>query len=186
MCPSYEEEIHDYKNLLTRESLGKANEFDIPGVGLGHNDQRDAFRHAYSSALVTHDYGSPVAYAAGFYNEWEGNHSAHPQPVGEDHMDTFNNAVGRNIGSSAASRDDIAPNAYDAFAHGKLILDPGDEVPELPFENDRLYTPPFDLYDPNADNLPFSQNVAQGDENILFFDGGDDIFFDVFAGFFDD
>jgi hypothetical protein len=141
------------KRELEFESSQKADELGIPvsnGNWFGHNDPRDAFRHAYSSAILTFEYGSTVAYTAGAVNEWIG--ALWSQPSYEAGMDTQVNTVGRRIGQNVRSRDEIAQRVYAALAEGKLISDP--EAGFSP-SNDAMYTFPsgFEAIDADQENV---------------------------------
>ena len=57
----------------------------------------DAFRHAYTSAVLTRDYGANVAEKFGNFNEILGQDN----PPGEKARDLYNNAVGRKIAALA-------------------------------------------------------------------------------------
>ena len=61
------------------------------------NSDVDAFRHAYVSAIFTHEYGSNVAELFGRLNELTSIFSPGSSP-GEKNMDLWNNAVGRRYG----------------------------------------------------------------------------------------
>ena len=72
----------------------------------GSNDALDAFRHAYTSAAITQEHGALIALIAGHANEIKG--ALKGQDSKERNMDNWNNAVGRDIGEVADSRDEIA------------------------------------------------------------------------------
>ncbi len=60
-----------------------------------HNDEVDTFRHIYSSAVMALEYGEMASEIFGNTNE-----ILHKNPSEEKVMDYYNNAIGREIGSS--------------------------------------------------------------------------------------
>jgi hypothetical protein len=89
------------------------------------NGEWDAFRHAYASAAMTQDFGESIARIAGELNEIRGD-LAHDQPPDERNMDMWNNAVGREVGNTPATRGEIANRVKDALDNGDLIRNPSD------------------------------------------------------------
>lgn len=85
---------YNSESVETANRLGGLN----GNSGNPHNDQYDAFRHAYTSALMTQQFGDPVA-------KWLGDLNERPyDPQGpltlqeynaERSMDLWNNNVGR-------------------------------------------------------------------------------------------
>ena len=100
-----------------------AQQMNIPGFG--HNDAQDAFRHAYSSAVMARDYGSFLAAAGG--DAWEALGMLHGQPSSEAYMDLWNNSVGRDIADQlgeSATNDQLAAAVKKALDDGKLVVLP--------------------------------------------------------------
>ena len=66
------EVINIAKKALTNEAARQASALGIPETNgpLGYNDARDAFRHAYISAMIRTDFSSPNAKVVGEYNEY--------------------------------------------------------------------------------------------------------------------
>jgi Ca2+-binding RTX toxin-like protein len=114
---------------LTREATARANLLGIPVTNNnphGHDDARDAFRHAFISAMLTQEFGSAVAQFGGDLREHL--HPAlPPNTAAEYNMDQWNNQVGRAIGSIPVDeffgdpRDQIAQRVYEALQNGELI-----------------------------------------------------------------
>ena len=107
-----------------------------------HNNEADAFKHAFMQAQLTLFAGKHAAATAGFFHEWQGNKNQ-GQPKSEENMDNWNNLQGREIaneilkefhlqyvghmGSSAFMdkiKDIIASKVIERMQAGKLILDP--------------------------------------------------------------
>jgi hypothetical protein len=83
-----------------------------------HNDQADAFRHAYWNYLMARAFGAQEAQLFGNAHE-----ISKPDPSGERYMDLYNNQVGRNLATSGGDA-----NATDAIQQaikkGSLRLSP--------------------------------------------------------------
>lgn len=117
-----------YKGIEDMKQLGKtADEYLVNNKtpiepGVGHNDARDAFRHAFASAKVTQSYGETTANVLGSLHEYQGNFKS--QPEKECGMDMWNNKVGREIGKGlppGASDAQIATAVISAIQKGDLI-----------------------------------------------------------------
>lgn len=96
--------------------------------GGGHNDDQDAFRHAYTSANIYKENGGIAATASGVYHEDIRGAENYQDPV-EAAMDNHNNSIGREIGARAAAEgwdnQKIAIEVKKALDEGKLIRRPG-------------------------------------------------------------
>lgn len=86
----------------------------------------DAFRHAYVSGVFTMEYGSTTAEFFGNLNEWFSLSGSGRRAAGSDNMDLWNNAIGRQLGSEAESRDGLAKKIEEALVSGTLITTPND------------------------------------------------------------
>ena len=122
-----------------------------------HNNEADAFKHAYLSWLLSYKYGSDyIAEQLGNMHENEGTEFI----FGEKNMDLWNNAMGREIaydmkkelgedydllGDDWAS-DFASGKIYEKIQNGELITDPYDKRKyenlelELLSEKDRIYS----------------------------------------------
>jgi hypothetical protein len=112
-------EIQKYLNSLQQESKGLCDELGIPITDnnpLGHNDQRDAFRHAYASAIAAYEHGWELSLLGGYYRE-----ITSPNELNELCMDLWNNRVGREIGANATSREEIAQKVWETLQNNQLI-----------------------------------------------------------------
>lgn len=99
----------------------------------GQIPDRDAFRHAYSSAMLVYhlkDNGytsteaNLIAKLAGYGNEWlNPNNFSNPE---EMYKDIYNNKEGREIGDAANSMEDIPDAVRDAMDEGDLVKDTSD------------------------------------------------------------
>ena len=122
-----------------------------------HNNEADAFKHAYLSWLLSYKYGGDfVSEQLGNMHENEGNEYVR----GEKNMDLWNNAMGREIaydmkrelgGDYDLLGDDWASDyasrkIYEKMKNGELIIDPYDKRRyenlelELLTENDKVYS----------------------------------------------
>ena len=120
-------------NIYSKVAEEVANEINIPKspVTLGHNDDRDAFRHAYISALTAYRYGPTVSEQMGNANEAKNNMPwADGNPPLEEWMDQENNPIGREIGleikSRGGSEQDLKILIQQALQTDKLITTPYD------------------------------------------------------------
>jgi hypothetical protein len=186
---------------LTQESANLSDSFGIPisnnpttgePMRLGWNDQRDAFRHAYASAIAAYEHGWGVSAAGGYYREAEHLIDAYRKNKLTNNdwkeliMDIWNNRVGREIGANATSREEIAQRVRDALQNGQLIPDLNDSrvssfpsiiapglVPTNPINNTRqAYTDARSILAPPPPSCPIvldldgdgveTTNVADG------------------------
>ncbi len=102
------------------------------------NDSADAFRHAFMEASLTVNYSPLGANIAGGIHELSGNIINNQDPR-ESNMDTWNNAVGREIGAEVKEEikgknysqneidDLIAQKVYERLKNGELITDLDDK-----------------------------------------------------------
>lgn len=81
----------------------------------GHNDNSDAFRHCFWSAMLARDLG--VRNAERFTSA----HENYPSnPADEKAMDLHNNSVGLIVGSSGASNETLSSSCLANLASGHL------------------------------------------------------------------
>lgn len=120
-------------NIYTTVSDEVADEMGISKDPLtrGHNDGRDAFRHAYTSALVTYRYGFGTAETLGDLNEAKNNLPwKNGNPPHEEWMDQRNNKIGRDIAMDVllggGNEQDLKRAIKEAYDSGKLIETPYD------------------------------------------------------------
>jgi hypothetical protein len=88
------------------------------GKDTQHNGKADAMRHILFSALATQDYTDVGAKTISFLNEnitWN-------QPKAEKNMDTTNDAIGREIGRKAKSKEEMVQMAKDAIDSGRAVV----------------------------------------------------------------
>ncbi len=103
----------------------------------GHNDEVDAFRHAYMQAHMTLEYGKDVAKVIGdIYERW-GDYTEGQNSI-ERNMDLWNNEIGRQIGEEIKKEtshlqdlttqkmyeDMIADKIYQRIQNGDMITQP--------------------------------------------------------------
>jgi len=110
----------------------------------GHNDELDAFRHAYVSGRVTQVAWDQQWIARKFGNDAEIG-PAHPNDPYEHRMDLWNNEAGRRLGDAAADPQTLARNVYAALRNGELVSGLGDPRLRQLFPDDpRLARPQGD------------------------------------------
>lgn len=134
----YKKKIKEYQ--LEANDVAKQLGFDTEKPH-GHNDELDAFRHAYASAKVTQEQGNFISKAGGIFHEVKGqiqdfrsDDPHYDQPISESWMDLLNNRVGRSVGDRAV-----------AEKWNKMQV--GEEIMRL-MKSDRMQTTPPKL------NLP--------------------------------
>jgi hypothetical protein len=94
-----------------------ANEFP---TAIGHNDEADAFRHAYASYVLTKQMGRGFAQTMGDAHE-----RSEPTPLGERVMDLYNNHIGRKLALDSANKNrDPAVVVHEAVNNGLLMVKP--------------------------------------------------------------
>ncbi len=120
-------------NIYTVVANEVADEMAIPKnpTTKGHNDSRDAFRHAYISALTTYRYGETAAKALGDINEAKNNLPwKNGNPPLEEWMDQENNRIGREIAlkvlENSDPEQDLKSATKQALENGTLIETPYD------------------------------------------------------------
>ncbi len=116
------QEAYIYFDKNIRElSRKKDGSFDESTGEMSNNDA-DAFRHAYVSGVFTQEKGEMKANLAGIYNEIKGTN-----PINQQNMDLWNNAVGRKYGKLAKTREELAGFIKKSLENNELIIDPHDE-----------------------------------------------------------
>ena len=144
-------------NQYHRESEYFSAKYGFSDDHSGINYEMDAFRHAYSSAVMTYDYNRLVSRLAGDAHEMVGllyNMTRTGDdfvPYSDTNMDEWNNYIGRDIGSKAQNREEIAQQVADALNSGKLITDKTGQIDK------RQY--PFDL----PSWIPYSEDYKKAD-----------------------
>ena len=106
---------------LPKNEDGTFNEF-ASGY---HNNDVDAFRHAYVSGVFTQEYNANAADVFGRLNELFPTSSPTVDPA-EQNMDLWNNSVGRKYGGKISDRVKLLDELKRALKNGELIIDPGD------------------------------------------------------------
>ncbi|WP_126944726.1 hypothetical protein [Xanthomonas sp. BRIP62409] len=112
-----EQEAYRHYEQLSGITLAKRPDGTFQSQG--HNDQLDAFRHAYTSGRVTQLTLGQQWIARKFGDEAEIG-PAHPNDPYEHRMDLWNNEAGRRLGDQTSGQDALARQAYDALRHGDL------------------------------------------------------------------
>lgn len=102
------------------------------------NNEADAFKHTYMQAQLALWFGQTAAKIAGDIHEKQGNKDM-GQPKGEENMDKWNNAQGREIAKeiirengiwstrTQKTNDIIAQKVMERMRSGKLITNPNDK-----------------------------------------------------------
>lgn len=109
-------------------SLPKGSDGEIdPSQGSFHDNDVDAFRHAYVSGVFTQEYGENAADIFGRMNEYlPSNIYSNSKHPGAGNMDLWNNAVGRKYGLKTKDRKSLLKSIHKAMKDGELILSPKD------------------------------------------------------------
>lgn len=121
-----EAEIESYayfdKNVrpLPKDTSGKID----PSQGGLHDNDVDAFRHAYVSGVFTQVYSETTADIFGRMNESFNPASVYSNSTnpGSGNMDLWNNSVGRKYGLKAKDRTTLLKMIHGALKNGELIL----------------------------------------------------------------
>jgi hypothetical protein len=124
-----------------------------------HNNDVDAFRHAYVSGVFTQEFSERAANMFGRLNELFPTSSATSDSK-EENMDLFNNAVGRKYGLKARSREQLLEMIHSALKNKELIIDLDDE---------RKYEGAAAIK-PSKDHPVIVVDQNKSGRNILFFD----------------
>lgn len=94
-----------------------------------HDNDVDAFRHAYVSGVFTQEYAENAADLFGRMNEYlsPGDIYSNSTNPGSRNMDLWNNAVGRKYGLKSKSRKTLLEKIHKALKKKELIVDPTDK-----------------------------------------------------------
>ncbi len=87
-----------------------------------HDNDVDAFRHAYVSGIFALEYGQRAALVLGWMNEF-----VFPSSIPDRNMDLWNNSVGRALAKNNKTKESLASAVKDALKSGELIISPNDE-----------------------------------------------------------
>ncbi|MBU6140980.1 MAG: hypothetical protein KGP29_05470, partial [Proteobacteria bacterium] len=117
----YEKEAYIYFDQSIRSIPKREDGTFIIDADTAHNNDLDAFRHAYVSARFTQEYGEHFADALGLANEVVSRNTSL-----ERNMDLWNNSVGRQCGIDTQSGDDVGNAVKDALDRGGLIVTTND------------------------------------------------------------
>ena len=127
-----------FKEDMFSKTLEYQNKYGF-NIGSGEhstwNNEADAFKHTFMQARSTVIYGASISKIFADLNERNGN-KYYSQSKGEENMDRWNNAVGREIGeeikkeiknksySDEEIEDLIAKKVMERMRAGKLITHP--------------------------------------------------------------
>ena len=113
-----EQEAYRYYEQLSGVTLARRQDGSFQSQG--HNDQIDAFRHAYTSGRVTQLALGQQWLARRFGNDAEIG-AAHPNDPYEHRMDLWNNEAGRRIGDRTSGSEALAREAFAELQRGGLV-----------------------------------------------------------------
>lgn len=113
-----EQEAYRYYEQLSGVPLARRQDGSFQSQG--HNDEIDAFRHAYTSGRVTQIALGQQWLARRFGDDAETG-PAHPNDPYEHRMDLWNNEAGRRIGDATPDRDALARETYAALQRDELV-----------------------------------------------------------------
>lgn len=105
----------------------------------GHNDPGDAARHMAMVALLARRFGETPAKLAGYAHEF-----LNPNIHYEFDMDTQNNALGAQLGASAADDDDAINRVMQALRAGQAVVPTRDQAHAWAEMGDSLIQSPQD------------------------------------------
>ena len=127
---SYKKHIREYQDEAYE--MAKKIGYKVDS-STGHNDELDAFRHAYASAKVFQDseflskYGGIFHEVKGQLKDVFSRDPKNSQPVAESLMDIHNNRIGRDIGMKVgdkAEKEELAREVHRALQKGKMVTQP--------------------------------------------------------------
>jgi len=125
----------EYNPRAVKAALNYAKKYRLDsGDNSTYNNEADAFKHTFASALVSLEEGRTINFFGGWYHELTNTDN----DFGELKMDTNNNKIGRDIAneirneygsnwskySQQKKEDIIAEKVYRNMQQGKIILDP--------------------------------------------------------------
>jgi hypothetical protein len=126
---------------LTKEAFAAMRRFEMTVLGgrtSGHNNDADAFRHAYFSYRLAQE--SSVAIA----KRWGDAHEVSvPNPASETAMDLWNNAVGRRLAADHDEDEDAFGVVVKAYQDGQLMAAPAPANPDTvrPMPDEYFWAP---------------------------------------------
>lgn len=122
-----QQELYKYFNANVRPlPLNPDGTINASARGF-HNNDVDAFRHAYVSGVFTQEYGEAAANIFGRLNEfWISDLYSNSKDPRSLNMDLWNNAVGRKYGKKSKSRESLLKKLHKALEAGELIVDLAD------------------------------------------------------------
>ena len=123
-----------------------------------HDNDVDAFRHAYVSGIFTLEYSDKTALLLGWMNEL-----AMPSSTADRNMDLWNNAVGRELAHKHKDKGALAEAVKDALIAGKLIIQLSDS---------RVFNGASNLR-PDRDTSVIVLKESESGANEFFFDFND-------------
>lgn len=107
---------HPFNAYQIRQNRGKAFRETERRFGMnGRNDESDAFRHCYWSALISRDLGRHEAIKFTTLHEMRPGNA-----LAEKSMDLRNNAVGAEIGKKGLTDEELSEKCYEALETGLL------------------------------------------------------------------
>ena len=117
----------NYLNIeYLREESRSYFERDFPQYQRGtteYNKYFDAYRHTYSSAVLTREFGDTFANTLGQINELV----RFNNPSDQQNQDLWNNKTGRGLAYDNPTNDILAQRVKQSFRNGDLILNRADD-----------------------------------------------------------
>lgn len=153
-----EQEAYTYFDQNIRAFPRDVNGNMIIDSSTAHNNDVDAFRHAYVSGVLTMERGSFVAEILGTGHEF-----LNPNPPSETNMDLWNNADGRFVGELATSRADLAQRVHVRLTGGDLITSVSDTRDFTGYE---AFTPSQNYTEEFEQTLGSFANWAKNDSSV--------------------
>lgn len=142
---------------ISRETYEKAAKQQLKRIGITDSGEANAFKHAFSSALIARDWGEHAANFFGTINELRPNN-----PTGEWSMDRHNNVSGIQTiknRQTEISDEELADEIKRRIDRGQLILSPQ----ETGYSEDKVGLPPKKTEDEiHKDAVARMRNTGRG------------------------
>ena len=125
----------EWKNAISKDAYdfyqNLSGKSDAEMQGLGHNDELDAFRHAYTSGRVSQLTTDSIAEYFGNDNEIGPKNKPY-----EHRMDLWNNEIGRRFAQQSDNKEELATKLYQGLSNGKLTTNIQDKRIQNLYSND--------------------------------------------------
>ncbi|BAS68398.1 cadherin-like domain-containing protein [Bathymodiolus septemdierum thioautotrophic gill symbiont] len=134
--------LKEWKEAISKDARdfyqSLSGKSDAQMQGLGHNDDLDAFRHAYTSGRVSQLTFDWVAEYFGNKNELPNDKTKNKNKNDpyEHRMDLWNNEIGRRFAQQNDNKGELATKLYQELSDGKLATNIQDKRIQSLYSND--------------------------------------------------